>query len=69
MLAELECCLLLAVALLCPGPRAQAMKGRHSWGQAGRGRRGGEWAGSSGGPGRVLWGRPESRGPIGKMAE
>lgn len=61
MLAELGSCLLLAVALLGPGPRARAMKGRSSWRQAGMGRRGEEWAGSSGGPGRFLGGGPESR--------
>lgn len=68
MLAELGSCLLLAVALLGPGPRARAMKGRSSWRQAGMGRRE-EWAGSSGGPGRFLCGRPESAGHFGKLAE
>lgn len=38
MVAVLGSCLLLAVALLGPGPSAQAMKGRSPWGQAGMGR-------------------------------
>lgn len=52
MLAELGSCLLLAVALLGPGPKAHATKGRGSRGQAGSGRawRGGQvTAGVSGG--------------------
>lgn len=41
MLAQLgSSCLLLAVALLGPGPRARAMKGKIAWGQIGTGRRG-----------------------------
>jgi len=41
MLVELVFCLLLAVALLGPDLRAQAMKGRSCWGQAGPGREAG----------------------------
>lgn len=41
MLVELVFCLLLAVALLGPDLRAQAMKGRSCWQQAGPGREAG----------------------------
>lgn len=61
MLAQLGSCLLLAVALLGPGPRVQAMKGRSSWGQADAGRRGRRTGKQQPGLRRFPCGRPESR--------
>ena len=43
MLVELGFCLLLAVLLLGPDLRAEAMKGKSCWGQAGPGREAEGW--------------------------
>lgn len=64
MLGELGSYLLLAMALVGPGPRAQAMKGKSSWGQTGtRSRqRGGQAA--AGAPGGSYVGGQTAGGPF-----
>lgn len=65
MLAELEFCLLLAVTLLSPVPRAQAMEGRSCWGQAGNLEGGRGVAGSSGVSGGFHVEGQKAEGPFG----